>query len=182
VATASPSSKNLTDEQLMVHVNGGDDDALAILFDRYHRLVLSIGLKVLCDLGEAEDLAQSVFLEISRVAGQFDPGRGTTKIWILQYAYSRSINRRRYLLRRDFYAQGDFDEATRKAQLEHSSGEGVTGGRKNALLPKELTRLLGDEACSFLTRAIDSTNSLSCFSLIAISLKVTPKITRFLAT
>jgi RNA polymerase sigma-70 factor (ECF subfamily) len=117
--------QELSDERLMAHVKGGHDDALAILFDRYHRLVLSIGLKILRDLGEAEDLAQSVFLEISRVAGQFDPLRGTAKIWILQYAYSRSINRRRYLLRRDFYLQGDFDEATRKGQLDRSSGEGV---------------------------------------------------------
>ena len=117
--------QGLSDDRLMVHVKGRHDDALAILFDRYHRLVLSIGLKILRDLGEAEDLAQSVFLEISRVAGQFDPGRGTTKTWLLQYAYHRSINRRRYLLRRDFYAQGDFEEATRQAQPERSSAGGV---------------------------------------------------------
>jgi len=114
-----------SDERLMIHVKGAHDDALAILFDRYHRLVLSIGLKILRDLGEAEDLAQSVFLEISRVAGQFDPGRGTTKTWLLQFAYHRSINRRRYLRRRDFYMQGDFEEATRKTQSEPSSAEGV---------------------------------------------------------
>jgi RNA polymerase sigma-70 factor, ECF subfamily len=117
--------QTLSDEQLMVHVRGQHDDALAVLFDRYHRLVLSIGFKILRDLGEAEDLAQSVFLEISRVAGQFDPARGSTKTWLLQYAYHRSINRRRYLLRRDFYGQGNFEEATRKGHLERSSAEGV---------------------------------------------------------
>lgn len=117
--------QELSDEQLMVHVKGAHDDALAVLFDRYHRLVLSIGLKILHDLGEAEDLAQSVFLECYRLAGQFDPARGSTKTWLLQYAYHRSINRRRYLLRRDFYAQGDFEEATRKLQLERGSSEGV---------------------------------------------------------
>jgi RNA polymerase sigma-70 factor (ECF subfamily) len=115
----------LSDEQLMVHVKGGHDDALAVLFDRYHRLVLSIGFKILRDLGEAEDVSQSVFLEFYRVAGQFDPARGSTKTWLLQYAYHRSINRRRYLLRRDFYAQGDFEEATRKGRLERVSADGV---------------------------------------------------------
>jgi RNA polymerase sigma-70 factor (ECF subfamily) len=117
----------LSDEQLMVHVKAGHDDALAVLFDRYHRLVLSIGFKILRDLGEAEDLAQTVFIEISRVAGQFDPLRGTTKVWLLQYAYHRSINRRRYLLRRDFYAQTDLEEASRRSQLGRSSAEGVFG-------------------------------------------------------
>jgi RNA polymerase sigma-70 factor (ECF subfamily) len=119
--------QTLSDELLMVHVKGGHDDALAILFDRYHRLVLSIGYKILRDLGEAEDLAQSVFLEISRVAGQFDPLRGTTKIWLLQYAYHRSINRRRYLLRRDFYGQTDLEDASRQSQLGRCSAEGVFG-------------------------------------------------------
>jgi len=109
----------------MVHVKGGHDDALAVLFDRYHRLVLSIGFKILRDLGEAEDLSQSVFLEFHRVAGQFDPARGSTKTWLLQYAYHRSINRRRYLLRRDFYGQGARDEASRKAQVESASADGL---------------------------------------------------------
>jgi hypothetical protein len=33
----------LSDEELMVHVKAGHDDALTVLFDRYHRLVLSVG-------------------------------------------------------------------------------------------------------------------------------------------
>ena len=79
--------QELSDEQLMVHVKGQHDDALTVLFDRYHRLVLSIGFKIVRDLGEAEDLAQSVLLECYREAGQFDPARGSTKTWLLQYAY-----------------------------------------------------------------------------------------------
>jgi RNA polymerase sigma-70 factor (ECF subfamily) len=93
----------LSDEQVMAHVQSGHDDALAILFDRYHRLVVSIAYKILRDLGEAEDVTQLVFLEIFKVAAQFDPARGTTKTWLLQYAYHRSMNRRKYLKFRKFY-------------------------------------------------------------------------------
>jgi RNA polymerase sigma-70 factor, ECF subfamily len=93
----------LTDEQVMAHVQAGHDDALAILFDRYHRLVVSIAYKILRDLGEAEDVTQLVFLEIFKVAAQFDPSRGSTKTWLLQYAYHRSMNRRKYLKFRNFY-------------------------------------------------------------------------------
>ncbi len=39
----------------MVHLRQGYPDALAVLFDRYHRLVLSIALRVVRDPGEAED-------------------------------------------------------------------------------------------------------------------------------
>jgi len=96
-----------TDEELMAHLKAGHDDALAVLFDRYHRLVLSIAYKILRDLGEAEDTMQAVFLEIYRSAAQFNPAKGTTKVWLLQYAYHRSLNRRQYLRIRSFYDQSE---------------------------------------------------------------------------
>ena len=97
----------LSDEALMAHLKAGHSDALAVLFDRYHRLVLSIAYKILRDLSEAEDAMQSVFLEIYRVAAQFNPAKGTTKVWLLQYAYHRSLNRRQYLRIRNFYDASD---------------------------------------------------------------------------
>jgi len=92
-----------TDEVLMAYLRNGHQDALAVLFDRYHRLVLNVGLRILRDVGEAEDLMQSVFLEIFRSAAQFDPAKGTAKVWILQYVYHRGFNRRQYLSLRGFY-------------------------------------------------------------------------------
>lgn len=93
----------LTDEQVMEHLKSGHGDALAVLFDRYHRLVLSTALRMLRDAGEAEDLMQTVFFEIYRAAGHFDPRKGAVRVWILQYAYHRSLNRRQYLSARGFY-------------------------------------------------------------------------------
>ena len=87
----------LSDELLMAHLKSGNDDALAVLFDRYHRLVLSIAARILRDPGESEDLMQAVFFEIYRVKGQFDPQKGATKTWILQYTYHRCLNRLHYL-------------------------------------------------------------------------------------
>jgi RNA polymerase sigma-70 factor (ECF subfamily) len=93
----------LADEQVMAHLTAGHGDALAILFDRYQRLVFNVALKILRDAAEAEDVMQGVFLEIMRVATQFDPQRGSTKVWLLQYAYHRSMNRRQRLIVRHFY-------------------------------------------------------------------------------
>jgi RNA polymerase sigma-70 factor, ECF subfamily len=102
--------KGLDDAELMEHLKGGCNDALAVLFDRYHRLILSIALKIVRDPGEAEDVMQNVFLEIFRSVAQFDPAKGTTKVWILQYAYHRAINRRQHLHARKFYDQANLDE------------------------------------------------------------------------
>jgi len=86
-----------SDNQVMQEMEAGNNDAFAVVFRRYHRLVHVTALRILRDAAEAEDLTQSVFLEIYRKAGQFDPARGTLKVWLLQYAYSRSISRRNYL-------------------------------------------------------------------------------------
>lgn len=115
--------KELTDEELMAKLRAGEGDALAVLFDRYHRLVLSIALKIVRDAGEAEDVMQNVFLEIFRSVAQFDPSKGTTKTWLLQYAYHRSINRRQQLNSRHFYRQDDIaDVDTRLGETGSSIG------------------------------------------------------------
>jgi RNA polymerase sigma-70 factor, ECF subfamily len=102
--------KDLNDDEVMAHLQSGCNDALAVLFDRYHRLVLSIALKIVHDPGEAEDVMQTAFLEIFRSAAQFDPAKGSTKVWILQYAYHRAINRRQHLNARNFYDQTNLEE------------------------------------------------------------------------
>ena len=81
----------LTDEQLTAQLSLGRNDALAVPFDRCHRLVFSIALRILRDSGEAEDVVHTVFLNIFRSVGQFDPAKGDAKIWILQYAYHRAL-------------------------------------------------------------------------------------------
>lgn len=93
----------LSDARLMQEVCAGSGDAFAVVFKRYHRLVHTVALRILRDAAEAEDVTQTVFLEIFRNAGQFDSRRGILKVWLLQYAYSRSMNRRNYLLVRHAY-------------------------------------------------------------------------------
>lgn len=99
-----------SDEQLMVHLVAGYHDALAVIVDRYQRLVWSVAHKIVRDRGEAEDVVQMVFWELFNKVELFDPQRGILKVWILQLAYSRSINRRYYLQRRQFYFQEEVKE------------------------------------------------------------------------
>jgi RNA polymerase sigma-70 factor (ECF subfamily) len=135
----------LSDKAVMLHLQLGQHDALAVLFDRYHRLVMNIALRILRDAGEAEDLMQSVFLEVFRSAAQFDPVKGSTKVWLLQYAYHRSFNRRHYLSLRGLYEHSSKPEGNAEATsaASHSVMESshlvkealasLTGSQRNVL-------------------------------------------------
>lgn len=48
----------LADDDLRVHLKAGHNNELAVLFDRYHRLILSVAVKILRDAAEAEDVMQ----------------------------------------------------------------------------------------------------------------------------
>lgn len=124
----------LDDERVMQYLQAGNTDAFAVVFKRYHRLVHVTALHTLRDAAEAEDLTQSVFLEIYRKAGQFDPTRGTLKVWLLQYAYSRSANRRNYLLVRHLYNKTEVS-AIDEAESFWSPAR---------LQPQEITRLMSE--------------------------------------
>lgn len=130
----------LSDEKIMAEIQAGNGDAFAVLFDRYHRLILITALKIVRDVSEAEEVTQNVFLEIYRAARQFDPARGTLKVWLLQFAYHRSINRRNYLVLRQFYDRRDIQEAVTW------EGSGVTAPQ---LAVQEAARLV-EEALGIL--------------------------------
>src|SRR5215471_483381 len=122
--------QKLPDRELMLHLQNGCDDALAVLFDRYHRLVLAIAARIVRNATEAEDVMQTVFLDVYRAKVQFDPCKGSVKVWLLQYAYHRSFNRRQQLSRRDFYHQGAIQDL-------YDEGRPATPLRSRSLPPPE---------------------------------------------
>ena len=101
----------LSDEQLMECVATSRHDALTVLFDRYHRLVYSVAVRIVRDPGEAEEVVQTVFLDIFRAAANFDPSRGMLKVWMLQYAYHRALHRKRHLVANHFYRWEELEAA-----------------------------------------------------------------------
>jgi len=97
----------ISDETLMTRIQAGDQAALGCLFQRYGRLVRSIAARIIRDGAEAEDLVQDLFLFIHRKCGIFDSSKSSARSWIVQMAYQRAIERRRYLTMRQFYAHAD---------------------------------------------------------------------------
>ena len=99
----------MSDEVVMSRLADGNHDALAVIFDRYQRLVIRVAMQILRDPAEAEDTMQSVFIAILESAKKYVAARGTLRVWILQHAYHQALNRRRYLSLRGTYdvAPGD---------------------------------------------------------------------------
>jgi RNA polymerase sigma-70 factor, ECF subfamily len=129
----------LPDDLVMAHLGCGHADALAVLFDRYHDLVFQVAAKILRDLGEAEDVLQNIFLELYQVAARFDASRGTTKTWIFQYAYHRSLNRRQQLTSRKFYASTELSEV--EHSLPSANGTPLGGEETKRLVRQALNTL-----------------------------------------
>ncbi len=65
---------------------------LEVLYDAFHRQAIGLAYRMLGDLGDAEEVAQEVFLSAWRSGHTYDPGRGTTATWILSMVRNRSID------------------------------------------------------------------------------------------
>lgn len=100
----------LSDEDLLRAACEGRPDAFGMIFRRYAILVRSIALRILRDDSEAEDLLQDLFVYVHDRAHIFDRNKSSARSWIVQMAYQRAIDRRRYLASRHFYSRVALDD------------------------------------------------------------------------
>lgn len=105
-----------SDPDLIADMRMANGDALEPLFRRYARLVHRVASDILHDRGEAEDVTQEVFLELYRKAHLYDPARGSVRVWLLQYAYHRSLRRKTALRRRAAYRAEPLDVVEEQVQ------------------------------------------------------------------
>ena len=66
--------------------------ALEALYEEYHRQALGLALRVLGNMGEAEEVVQEAFLAAWRAGHTYDPSRGSTRTWILTLVRNRAID------------------------------------------------------------------------------------------
>ncbi len=80
------------DDSLVSAIRSGDENAMALLYDRYSSIVYSVALRVLGDTGAAEDVLQEVFIQLWRNPGVFDSSRGSLGAWLAVIARNRAID------------------------------------------------------------------------------------------
>src|SRR6202008_670434 len=77
-------------------VAGGDQAALHGLYERAHRAVFALALRITRSRENAEEVTLDVFLDVWRRADAYDPANGTVLGWIMNQARSRAIDRLRF--------------------------------------------------------------------------------------
>lgn len=107
--TGDNSEGGCDDFDLMQRITDGDADALAALYDRHGALIYAVGLRILRDRGEAEELLIDVFWEIWSRAARYDPSRAAPVTYLLTLARSRSIDKKRSSAHRDKTRPGPSD-------------------------------------------------------------------------
>ena len=80
------------DASLLSAIRSGDENAMALLYDRYSSIVYSVALRVLGDTSAAEDVLQEVFIQLWRNPGVFDSSRGSLGAWLAVIARNRAID------------------------------------------------------------------------------------------
>ena len=73
-----------------------DPLALRALYDRAHRLVFTLALRITGSRETAEELTLDVFLGVWNRAATYNPKAGSVVAWIMNLARSRSIDRLRH--------------------------------------------------------------------------------------
>jgi RNA polymerase sigma-70 factor (ECF subfamily) len=122
------------DAELMVRVGKGCRDSWVVLFHKYAALAFKVAMRIVEDRGEAEETVQEVFLGLFRAQDQFDSRKGSFRVWLLQYAYSRALDQRRKLQSSRFYDLKSLDNPEDDNVVEESR-------HVLDLTPQETTRL-----------------------------------------
>ena len=117
---------SLADDKLLRNIVQGCTDCFALLFHRYCRQVFSVSFRIIRDKAETEDILQEVFLSIYQQQERYDPSRGSIRTWILQFAYFKSLLRRRYLRVRHFYNEEELAETREMRGSETSDLMGMS--------------------------------------------------------
>jgi RNA polymerase sigma-70 factor, ECF subfamily len=81
---------------LVQSIAAGDQLALHALYERAHRLVFTLIIRITANRETAEELTVDVFHDIWRRASGYDPANGTVLGWIMNQARSRAIDRLRF--------------------------------------------------------------------------------------
>jgi RNA polymerase sigma-70 factor (ECF subfamily) len=84
-----------SDAELVALLTAGRQEALAALYDRYAPLLMAVGIRIVANRLEVEDVLHDVFVEAWRTASQYDAARGTVRAWLVTRMRSRCLDRQK---------------------------------------------------------------------------------------
>jgi len=81
---------------LLRTIADGDQNALHSLFQKMHRIVFTLILRIIASPAKAEEVTIGVFHDVWRKAATYDPAHGSVVGWIMTQARCRAIDRLRF--------------------------------------------------------------------------------------
>jgi RNA polymerase sigma-70 factor (ECF subfamily) len=128
---------------LIQAIASGDQLALRALYERTHRLVFTLTLRITNSRETAEELTLDVFHDVWRRASSYDAAGGSVLGWIMNQARSRAIDKLRFEQRKKRVSpHGD---APLPAALANDSADALDLEKQGRLLRHALTALTPDE-------------------------------------
>jgi RNA polymerase sigma-70 factor (ECF subfamily) len=91
-----------TDEQLISAISKGEESAIEVLYERYHRYAYALAYRILHDPLASEDIVQDAFLSIWRKASSYQAQNGSVQSWIQAIVRHRAIDKIRASAHRDY--------------------------------------------------------------------------------
>ena len=83
------------DIALLERIVARDEAAVGELYDRHHRLLFGLILRILRDRSEAEEILQEVFMQVWLRAETYNVALGSPAGWLVRVARNRAIDRLR---------------------------------------------------------------------------------------
>lgn len=89
------------DRDLVTRAGGGEETAIAELYDRYGGVLYAVAYRVVGGRADAEDVVVEAFAQAWRDAARFEASRGSVVAWLIMIARSRALDVVRARGRRD---------------------------------------------------------------------------------
>jgi RNA polymerase sigma-70 factor (ECF subfamily) len=121
----------------------GNQHALHALYERAHRPVFTLIMRIVSDRHTAEEVTLDVFYDVWRRAAKYEPEGGTVLGWVMNQARSRAIDRLRFEGRQKRVNPSADD--WREGTAPRDSQEAIALRQQGELLRRALTVLTPDE-------------------------------------
>jgi RNA polymerase sigma-70 factor, ECF subfamily len=123
-------------------IAAGDEFALHALYERAHRMVFTLVMRLTANREVADEVTVDVFHDVWRRAAGYDPANGTVLGWIMNQARSRAIDRLRFESRKKRSQDGDVQPP---AEVTPDPRDVLELREQGALLRAALVALTQDE-------------------------------------
>lgn len=140
--------------QLVLSIAAGDQQALRFLYERSHRLVFTLAIRISGNRELAEEITLDVFHDVWRRSADYHPDGGSVLGWIMNQARSRAIDRLRFEQRKKRVPPPPGELADEQVEVP-GPADALDAGVRRSWLHDALSELTPDERQTIETAFFD---------------------------